>query len=247
MARPARKAIPRATELAVLDRSRRRCALCFRLSGDLEEKQGQLAHVDGDPANGSEDNLAFLCLDHHSLFDSRTSQHKNYTPMEVKAARQRLYAAVAADLHVTRATGAVQAREADRVMFTELVQMMTQSRTADFLRRTCFGSESFHWRQLNDIGNYVTFSDGAEHEFIDRDMEALRRRLVAEYKAFDSLLADNTAPTRHNPPYRTVPMEWRDADPERYARTVKMLRAAADQVCVAYDDLVRAGRERFAS
>lgn len=33
--------------------------------------------------------------DHHSEFDSKTKQHKNYTIHEVKAARQSLYAAIA--------------------------------------------------------------------------------------------------------------------------------------------------------
>jgi len=247
MARPARKPIPRATQLGVLDRSRRRCALCFHLTGDLAEKIGQLAHLDGDRANGAEDNLAWLCLTHHSQLDSRTSQHKNYTVAEVKAARDRLYAAFAGGCHMNnREIVATQGREADRVMFAELVDMMTRSRTADFLRRTCFGSQSFHWRELNEIETYVQSSDGAEHEFIDRDLEALRQRFMAEYRAFRPLLAQKTAPTKHNPPYRTVPIEWRDTAPRRYARAVSMLRVAADKVCAAYDELVRLGRARLA-
>ena len=76
-------------------RSERRCVLCFHLSQDLREKRGQIAHLDKDPSNGAQDNLAFMCLDHHSLFDSRTSQHKNYTLGEVKAARSLLYEAIA--------------------------------------------------------------------------------------------------------------------------------------------------------
>jgi len=38
--------------------------------------------------------LAFLCLEHHSLYDSRTRQHKNFTADELKAARTNLYAFV---------------------------------------------------------------------------------------------------------------------------------------------------------
>lgn len=50
--------------------------------------------------NYAEDNLAFLCMEHHSLYDSTTSQHKNYTLTEAKDARQRLYAAIVAQEHV---------------------------------------------------------------------------------------------------------------------------------------------------
>jgi hypothetical protein len=95
-----RKRTPSEVELSVLERSCRRCALCFHLDGDLSEKLGQLAHLDGDRVNSAEDNLAFLCLEHHSLYDSKTSQHKNYTIEEVKRARTNLYEATAQGKHV---------------------------------------------------------------------------------------------------------------------------------------------------
>lgn len=86
-----RRYIPDDIELRVLNRSRRRCALCFhQLNGYLTENYWQIAHIGKDPANYKEDNLAWLCLDHHSVFDSRTSQHKNYTQAEVKNARAAL-------------------------------------------------------------------------------------------------------------------------------------------------------------
>lgn len=51
----------------------------FHLDGDLKEKHGQIAHLDGNRSNRAKDNLAFICLPHHSVFDSTTRQHKNYT------------------------------------------------------------------------------------------------------------------------------------------------------------------------
>jgi hypothetical protein len=74
------------------------------LSGDLAEKLGQISHLDQDPSNCEEDNLAFMCLNHHSLFDSKTSQHKNYTLHELKAARSKLYGAVAENKHTEKIT-----------------------------------------------------------------------------------------------------------------------------------------------
>src|ERR1035441_5717735 len=96
-----RKRVPTEIETAVLTKSARRCTLCFLLSGDLTEKPGQIAHLDQDPSNYTEDNLAFMCLVHHSLYDSHTSQHKNYTIAEVKAGRVRLYEAIAQQEHCT--------------------------------------------------------------------------------------------------------------------------------------------------
>ena len=109
-----RARIPQPTETAVLVKSARRCALCFHLSRDLGEKRGQIAHLDGNPSNAAEDNLAFLCFDHHSEFDSRTSQHKNYTPQEVKTARNRLYVAIAAVEHAPTRAAAPEAVRRDQ-------------------------------------------------------------------------------------------------------------------------------------
>lgn len=92
---PRRKHILVAVETSVLTKSARRCCLCHHLRRDFEEKLGQIAHLDHDPTNEKEDNLAWLCLEHHSLYDSTTSQNKGYTPHEVKAARAQLYEAIA--------------------------------------------------------------------------------------------------------------------------------------------------------
>jgi len=95
----ARRKIPQDVETEVLVKGARRCALCLLLLGDLQEKRGQIAHIDKDPSHNSEDNLAYLCMEHHSLYDSVTSQHKNYTFGELRRARITLYAAIAAKQH----------------------------------------------------------------------------------------------------------------------------------------------------
>jgi hypothetical protein len=97
--KPSRKAVPPANETAVLTKSARRCLLCFHLDGILTEKAGQIAHLDQDPSNGSEDNLAWMCMPHHSQYDSKTSQHKNYTLPEVKVLRSKIYEAIARGEH----------------------------------------------------------------------------------------------------------------------------------------------------
>ncbi len=75
----------------VLLKSRRRCALCFGLNGDFRRKRGQVAHVDHDPANSDVQNLAYLCIPHHDEYDSRTSQSKRITELELTTYRDSLY------------------------------------------------------------------------------------------------------------------------------------------------------------
>ncbi len=86
-----RKRIPLDIQKQVLLRSRRRCCLCFWLSGIDDVVKGQMAHLDGDPSNHELDNLAFLCFNHHDEFDGRTSTSKGLQLEEVRQWRNELY------------------------------------------------------------------------------------------------------------------------------------------------------------
>lgn len=84
----------------VLIKSARRCALCFGLHGTLEwERQGQIAHVNRDSSDAAFNNLAFLCIAHHDVYDSTPRQSRGWTPGELLYHRDRLYAAIDAGQH----------------------------------------------------------------------------------------------------------------------------------------------------
>ena len=89
--RPGRQQVVDSAQAAVLIRSRRRCCLCFWLKGEDEVMKGQIAHLDQDNSNSEEDNLCFLCLNHHDEYDSRTSQSKGFRESEVRRWRDELY------------------------------------------------------------------------------------------------------------------------------------------------------------
>jgi hypothetical protein len=94
-----RKKVKRDIETEILLRCARRCALCYYLNNDLREKVGQVAHIDQDPSHSTEDNLVFLCMEHHTLYDSKTSQHKNYTAGELREMKTVILGAIAAKEH----------------------------------------------------------------------------------------------------------------------------------------------------
>jgi len=108
-----RKKIPTSFEIAVLEKSRRRCCLCFYLAGDSGEKDGQIAHLDQNRSNYEKANLVWLCLKHHDHFDSTTSQAKGYTVAEVKRYRNKMYLELAK--FDVRAEGQTHAAKSDRV------------------------------------------------------------------------------------------------------------------------------------
>jgi hypothetical protein len=247
MIKAARKPIPQATQVGILLESHRRCALCFHLHDDMAVKDGQLAHIDRNPSNGAEDNVVFLCLVHHNQYDLKPSQSKGWLPAELAKIKRRFQPAIADGRHLENRAGVItQGRKTDREMLAAFVQLMAESHTDRFLRGFDFGGQTFHWRELNALDDYVQNSEGAKHEFIDRTVESLRQEFLSTYKVFRLLLPQYTAPVPWTPTYRGVPQELRTTAPRRFNARVKRLRTAADQACAAYDALVRTAREMLA-
>lgn len=152
-----RKVTPKDNETEVLTKSRRRCLLCYYLDGDLSEKKGQIAHLDDDRTNYAIDNLAWACLEHHSEFDSRTSQHKNYTIHDAKFARDELHKAIADGKHLTYKKGDPKpqpGRETDTKTLEALTALMASTRTIDWLRENNFAGFSFDWNR-HPAGRHV--------------------------------------------------------------------------------------------
>jgi hypothetical protein len=86
-----RRKINKSLETTILLKSRRRCCICFGLNRDKSLKSGQIAHLDKNPSNNKEENLAFLCFEHHDEYDSITRQKKGLSQQEVKYYRSELY------------------------------------------------------------------------------------------------------------------------------------------------------------
>lgn len=238
-----RRKIPAGHETAVLVKSARRCLLCFHLNGDLGEKHGQVAHLDGNRSNAAEDNLAFICLPHHSVFDSTTRQHKNYTIHELKRLRTKLYKAIAEGKHIAT-TGTVAAGgEADSKTLAALIKLMTTNGCMDWLRGANFAGWSFDWKRIDAVEEFAS-RRGPEYEFIDPDVERLRKVLYDASRQLMSLLATETFPVG-NGNRQAIPEEWESEQPERFRKAIEAIHGAADKVCGAYDELVRVARKKF--
>lgn len=241
-----RKLIPKGVETSVLAKSARRCALYFHLDGDLKEKLGQIAHLDGNRGNSAEENLAFMCLEHHTLFDSRTSQHRNYTVSEVKQARNKLYDLVGLGKHVT-ADAALPYRqaEADKKALRDFLEMVPSNGTIAYLRHRNFAGYSFDWNRLSDIERFNNERNGPDCEFLDPELEKARSDFRKSCHAFLVLLVLNTFPT-HSDNRQSVPSDWEIENPKRFNKAVDQIHKAADLVCTTYDNLVRLGRRKLA-
>ena len=132
--------------------------------------------------------------------------------------------------------------EADRQTLAKLVDLMADSGSIEFLRTNHFGG-SFQWSRLDSIQETLLRS-GPEHEFIDPELEQLRADFQTACNAFMNYAAINTFVVGNA--LQGIPKNWRTEQRERFDRTVKELHTRADNLCSAYDKLVRAARKKLA-
>ncbi len=235
-----RKSTPKSIETAVLANSARRCALCFHLTGDLSEKHGQIAHLDKDPSNSEEDNLAFLCLSHHSVFDSKTSQHKNYTKEEVKSARSRLYSLVENGGYLTSVQPS--SADTDRKILADLLDLLPSNGTMEFIRTFDFGG-SFRKADLEEARIFIESRGGPEHEFINPSLEAAQQNFRKKLHALLHSVAMNTyVDYKADRDIQSVQKDLRESNREKYRNIVDKLNSEATEAYTAYEQLVRLAR-----
>lgn len=146
-----------------------------------------------------------MCLPHHSLFDSKTKQHKNYTIREVKDARAGLYDLVAKGKHLTPATAMpyLQA-EVDKKILRDVMETVPSSGSMSFLRQNNFAGFAFDWKRLLDIERFVHNRNGPDHEFLDSELETVRRAFLESCRVLLDTLGTHTFPTgkEYSSPYR---------------------------------------------
>lgn len=63
----------------------------------MDVKGGQIAHLDRDRSNAAIENLAYLCLECHKLYDTHNNRVLSFTAEEIALYRAQLYRALGSD------------------------------------------------------------------------------------------------------------------------------------------------------
>jgi hypothetical protein len=229
----------------ILDRSRRRCALCVHFKDDYGQKEGQIAHIDRNPANADEDNLVYLCLPHHDDYDTTRRQTKNLTPREVKTARDRLYDFIERGGDLGRGPQRPTGMEADWKTLDE-IQALMATVPDYFLNQPNFGGSSFSMHEIEAFRAVVEKRNKPEHEFIDPELEELRWNFISEGLVLLGVM-DNRLVRAPQQGWFSLPIEWRSSAPERLERVATILDAQAAKTGLAYHTLIRAARRKLES
>jgi len=101
---PTRVKIPHKTEVKVLVKNKHICCVCRELRSSQEV---QIHHINGNPSNNIQDNLAVLCVYHHNLANiglkkGEIGSGKKITPDEVKKYKSDWERRVESEINVKR-------------------------------------------------------------------------------------------------------------------------------------------------
>jgi hypothetical protein len=244
---PERKRVKPTSEVEarLLISSRRRCCLCVFLDGDSREKEVQLAHIDRDASNSKESNLAPLCLRHHDRYDSTTSQSKGLTEAELLEYKRLLFEGIQkgeidiSNANFGKATSAKSVMNADIELFKEFVETFPSTGLIWFLERNDFGS-SFNSNNLDGLSRLIHEWSVPEREFLNPELEDLRKKLLVDANEFANSIGEYTFPDRH--PIQTMAVELSHKDPDEYERIRGLLNAGASRIVKGHQALVRAGK-----
>lgn len=237
-----RKPIPPDAEHRILDRSRRRCALCVHFHNDWGVKDGQIAHLDRDPSNFTEDNLAYLCLPHHDDYDTKRRQTKNLRIRETKTARDRLYTAVERG-ELAGAPAVPNTQSADKATLADILHLMNGP-TTRFLKFHAF-AERFSWDYVAGLITIAQHRREPQHEFLDQELEELREKFVHSAAILLSTLQMSLKPLPEIPGFYGVSSHHPVAFPDQYLQRLKVLERMQTETRAAYELLIRTARQKL--
>jgi hypothetical protein len=227
---------------AALAASGRHCCICHKFCGTKIESHHIVLDTEG--GDDSFENCIPVCFDCHSdmrSYDFKHPKGTKYSAEELREHRDRWYAKVAAGGGLTPLAEHVAV---DKEVFASFQTLVPYYPTLDYLKGRNFAGFSFHMEPFDPLFRYDHYSDRAEYEFLDPELEAARGEFVAAVRQFTRLIGQNTF-TTHNPGFSTVPMDWEEKYPERFEKVVTDIHAAADEIERTYAGLIRLARKRL--
>jgi HNH endonuclease len=227
------------------------CCLCGRFCGT----KIQTHHIVPEGQGGSHefDNCIPLCLDCHAEVESYNPRHpigRKFTPAELRKHRDRHYQRMGSG-----GGGRVTATsvDADRKTLDEVVQALPPDGAIQWVRGLEFIG-AFSARSLPRLLAFAQeYCSRPDKEFLDHELEALRRQLIGAIFDLNAAITHFTTPARGALPgnedvRECPPIPWKD-DPwnERVERAYSKLHSGREEVLSSYDGLIRAARRKLAT
>jgi HNH endonuclease len=228
-------------EKALLDCSRC-CCICHKFCGFKIE----LHHIVQKAQAGADtyENCIPLCLDCHAevkAYDPKHPKGRKYTESELKQHRDKWYEKARSETLVVIHPDCV---ELDRKLFLQIRELLPGKRGSIYFIRNHIYTDPFLFEKHDDLRQYRLHCEEPDFEFIDANLEMHKSQLKDSVKKFLEILSEVTF-TVHDSKIAVYP-EIKHTKPKIYYGAIEKVHDTANEICSAYDDLVRLGRRKLA-
>lgn len=136
-----------------------------------------------------------------------------------------------------------QVKEHDQALYNAMIQLLPSAGVIQFLDQTNMAGWSFEDSKLDPLREFYYEWNRPEQEFINPDLESLRKELWQSVARYLHIIAYDTFPVGSLAERRSVPEDWEDEQPERFNRVVKDLHSLAGEIVELHGKLVRTARD----
>lgn len=233
-------------EKALLDCGRC-CSICHKFCGFKIE----LHHIiqRSEKGEDSYENCIPLCLDCHAevkAYDPKHPKGRKYTESELIEHRNRWYEKVRNDCLLLFHPECI---ELDRKLFLKIKEILpVTGGSIAFIRNHDYAVPWF-FEAHDDLKNYRLYCQNPDFEFIDLDLEIHRCQLTKCIEKFiETLFRVGFTTDRWTEKYPEIAVypDIKNSKHDIYKKAIDDMHQTTNQICSAYDNLIRLGRKKLA-
>lgn len=232
-------------EKALLDCGRC-CSICHKFCGFKIELHHIIQKSEG--GEDSFENCIPLCLDCHAEVKAYNPKHpkgRKYTETELIEHRNRWYEKIRNKSFMLVHPECI---ELDRSLFLKIKSILPVEKGSISFIRSHDYTDPWISTAHNDLNAYRTYCQSPEFEFIDSDLEIHKCQLTDSIEKFmGKFFAVVFTTSRWSKDYQELAVypDIKDSKPGEYREAVDNMHQAANDICSAYDSLIRLGRRKL--
>lgn len=133
----------------------------------------------------------------------------------------------------------------DEELFKELMELLRSNGVIRFLDQNNMAGFAFKDSQLDPIREFYYEWNVPEKEFIELNLEVIRKSLHEKTEQYLEIIATQTWSLNSNLDFRSVPSEWEFEQPDRFKKVVGQLHDLAGEIVVIHGNLIRSAKQYF--
>jgi hypothetical protein len=136
-------------------------------------------------------------------------------------------------------------RKHDFGIYQKILKLLPPNGAIEFLRDNNFAGFPFRWSSMQDLKNIMSIKRDPLIEFIDVELELIKKELFDLIENLLRFLGLNTWYLKGEMDLATVPNEWELDQTDRFNNVVKQIHELSSLICSNYDIFIRECRKKL--